>query len=309
MFEKKNIIFILVLSLFLTACSADSFIEIENKEAQYKEVEKHLNDLKDIKVKYIDSKRIEEIKDIIYKYYFRSSEDTEHQKTEVFDGVHSIDYESEDISQLLEWNDNSVYYIGMLFGEDYIYKTTDEQVIQKEIELLFKRLGLAINDKQNGYVIDKIIIQADNTAEVHIKRCIEGKEITIATRGERQIKEIEKLIVTFGNNQIIGIDFSGMTETVEVKDYKDDVLVNSPEKAYKLLSNFMAAAYGIEKNTMDKVCVSYVEDIPDNEIIPLRPVVEFYEKEQQYMGNVIQVNVLTKEVRSAKWTSLTVIEK
>ena len=144
---------------------------------------------------------------------------------------------------------------------------------------------------------------------MHIKRCIEGKEITIATRGERQIKEIEKLIVTFGNNQIIGIDFSGMTETVEVKDYKDDVLVNSPEKAYKLLSNFMAAAYGIEKNTMDKVCVSYVEDIPDNEIIPLRPVVEFYEKEQQYMGNVIQVNVLTKEVRSAKWTSLTVIEK
>ena len=111
MFEKKNIIFILVLSLFLTACSADSFIEIENKEEQYKEVEKQLNDLKDIKVKYIDSKRIEEMKDVVFKYYFRRPEDTEHQKTEVFDGVHSIDYESEDISQLLEWNRKSVYYI------------------------------------------------------------------------------------------------------------------------------------------------------------------------------------------------------
>ena len=74
----KKIILILVLSLFLTACSADSFIEIENKEAQYKEVEKQLNDLKDIKVKYIDSKRIEEMKDVVYQYYFRRRDDKKH---------------------------------------------------------------------------------------------------------------------------------------------------------------------------------------------------------------------------------------
>ena len=308
MFEKKNIIFILVLSLFLTACSADSFIEIENKEEQYKEVEKQLNDLKDIKVKLIDSKRIEEMKDIVFKYYFRRPEDTEHQKTEVFDGVHSIDYESEDISQLLEWNRKSVYYIGNLFGEDYIYKTTDEQVIQKETELLFERLGLPYNDKKNGYVIDKKLVQGDNSVDVHIKKCIEGKDVSLATSTEDQIPEVELLRVTFGNNQIISIYFTGMTETVEVKDYKDDVQVDSPEKAYKLLSDFMATSYGTEKIAMDTFRVSYVESEAENGIISLCPMVEFYDKEQEYIGNIQQINLFTKEVRTAMWASPLIIE-
>ena len=84
--------------------------------------------------------------------------------------------------------------------------------------------------------------------------------------------------------------------------------MNSPEKAYKLLSDFMATSYGTEKNLMDTVRVSYVEDESQDGIIPLRPMVEFYEKEREYIGNVIQVNVATKEVRSAYWESLLIIE-
>ena len=307
MYEKNHIIIILVLSLFLTACSTDSFIEIENKEAQYKEVEKQLNDLKDIKVKYIDSKRIEEMKDVVYQYYFRRRDDKKHQQEEYMNELHSIVYESKDIYQIMEWSNIGVHYAGEFFGEDYMYETTDEQVIKKEIELLFKRLGLPYNNKRNGYVIDKKIVHGNNSIEMHMKKYIEGKEVSLSSIGGN-VPEVELLTVTFGNNQIIDIDLTGLTETVEVKKHKDDVLVNSPEKAYKLLNDFMATSYGMNKYVIDTVRVSYVEDEPQDGIIPLRPMVEFYEKEKEYMGNVEQVNPSTKEVRTANWASPLIIE-
>ena len=63
------------MTFFLTACSADSLVEIENKDAQFQEVNKQLKDLKQIKVKDIDVSKVEKIKDIIYQNYFRRKEE------------------------------------------------------------------------------------------------------------------------------------------------------------------------------------------------------------------------------------------
>ena len=51
---RKSITFLVIMTFFLTACSADSLVEIENKDAQFQEVNKQLKDLKQIKVKGMD---------------------------------------------------------------------------------------------------------------------------------------------------------------------------------------------------------------------------------------------------------------
>lgn len=308
--KKGGIVALVLATSLLFSCDvigADSFIEIEQKEEQYKKVEEELGDLKEIRVKNLDSKRVEEMKDVIYKNYFRRHEDTEHQKENLIDGVHSIVYKTEDMYQLMDWSDNYVHYIGNLFGEDYIYEATEEQVIQEEMETLFNRLGLPYNDKKNGYVIDKKVVQGNNSVEVHVKRYIEGKEVTLACEVEEKEPTIEQVTIVFGNNQIISIDLTGLSEVVEIKDYKEEVFVDSPEKAYKLLTNFVSTAFGTEKRCVDTVRISYVPEKTDTEIVVLQPKVEFYEKDR--IGNIYQVDIATKEVRSAFWACLMTMEE
>ena len=64
---RKIITFLVIMTFFLTACSADSLVEIENKDAQFQEVNKQLKDLKQIKVKGMDVSKVEKMKDIVYK--------------------------------------------------------------------------------------------------------------------------------------------------------------------------------------------------------------------------------------------------
>ena len=70
------------MTFFLTACSADSLVEIENKDAQFQEVNKQLKDLKQIKIKDIDVSKVEKMKDIIYQNYFRRKEEIKNQENE-----------------------------------------------------------------------------------------------------------------------------------------------------------------------------------------------------------------------------------
>ena len=56
---KKSITFLVIMTFFLTACSADSLVEIENRDAQFQEVNKQLKDLKQIKVKGLDDDQME----------------------------------------------------------------------------------------------------------------------------------------------------------------------------------------------------------------------------------------------------------
>ena len=60
---RKGIIFLIIMTFFLTACSADSLVEIENKDAQFQEVNKQLKDLKQIKVKGMDDNQMEKMRD------------------------------------------------------------------------------------------------------------------------------------------------------------------------------------------------------------------------------------------------------
>ena len=104
---RKSIAFLVIMTFFLTACSADSLVEIENKDAQFQEVNKQLKDLKQIKVKDIDVSKVEKMKDIIYQNYFRRREDTKHQEEEYTNEIHNLIYKADDMHQLLTWDDVS----------------------------------------------------------------------------------------------------------------------------------------------------------------------------------------------------------
>lgn len=303
---RKGIIFLIIMTFFLTACSADSLVEIENKDAQFQEVNKQLKDLKQIKVKNMDVSKVEKMKNIVYQNYFRRREDTKHQEKEGTNVEGTIVYKSDDMYQLFGWSKTSVEYAGEFFGEDYKYKGTDDAVIEKETELLLKRLGLNYNDKNNGYAIGKKMIQGDNSVEVHLKKYIKGKEISLASVDRGELPSMDSINIIFGDDQVIGIDVSRLTETVEVKNLKEDALVNNADKAYKLMTSFVNEAYGLEKRTMDTVWVSYAMKEEDNGIFTMRPVVDFYDK--SFIGRIIQVDVCTKGVESTLWASPTSVE-
>ena len=118
---------------------------------------------------------------------------------------------------------------------------------------------------------------------------------------------MDSINIIFGDDQVIGIDVSRLTETVEVKELKEDALVNNADKAYKLMTSFVNEAYGLEKRTMDTVWVSYTMKEEDNGTFIMRPVVDFYDK--GFIGRIIQVDVCTKEVESALWASPTSVEQ
>ena len=304
---RKSITFLVIMTFFLTACSADSLVEIENKDAQFQEVNKQLKDLKQIKVKGMDVSKVEKMKDIVYKNYFRRRKDTKHQEKEGTNAEGTIVYKSDDMYQLFGWSNTSVEYAGEFFGEEYNYKGTDDAVIEKETKLLLKRLGLRYNDKNNGYAIGKKMIHRDNSVEVHLKKYVEGKEISLAASNQEDVLALDEIDITFGDDQVIAIDVYRLTETVEVKKLKEDALVNNADKAYKLMTSFVNEAYGLEKKSMDTVWVSYAVKEDDNGTFTMRPVVEFYDK--GFIGRIIQVDVCTKGVESALWASPTSLEQ
>ena len=304
---RKSITFLVIMTFFLTACSADSLVEIENKDAQFQEVNKQLKDLKQIKVKGMDVSKVEKMKDIVYKNYFRRRKDTKHQEKEGTNAEGTIVYKSDDMYQLFGWSNTSVEYAGEFFGEEYNYKGTDDAVIEKETKLLLKRLGLRYNDKNNGYAIGKKMIHRDNSVEVNLKKYVEGKEISLAASNQEDVLALDEIDITFGDDQVIAIDVYRLTETVEVKKLKEDALVNNADKAYKLMTSFVNEAYGLEKKSMDTVWVSYAVKEEDNGTFTMRPVVEFYDK--GFIGRIIQVDVCTKGVESALWASPTSLEQ
>ena len=304
---RKSITFLVIMTFFLTACSADSLVEIENKDAQFQEVNKQLKDLKQIKVKGMDVSKVEKMKDIVYKNYFRRRKDTKHQEKEGTNAEGTIVYKSDDMYQLFGWSNTSVEYAGEFFGEEYNYKGTDDAVIEKETKLLLKRLGLRYNDKNNGYAIGKKMIHRDNSVEVHLKKYVEGKEISLAASNQEDVLALDEIDITFGDDQVIAIDVYRLTETVEVKNLKEDALVNNADKAYKLMTSFVNEAYGLEKRSMDTVWVSYTMKEEDNGTFTMRPVVEFYDK--GFIGRIIQVDVCTKGVESALWACPTSLEQ
>ncbi len=304
---RKSITFLVIMTFFLTACSADSLVEIENKDVQFQEVNKQLKDLKQIKVKGMDVSKVEKMKDIVYKNYFRRRKDTKHQEKEGTNAEGTIVYKSDDMYQLFGWSNTSVEYAGEFFGEEYNYKGTDDAVIEKETKLLLKRLGLRYNDKNNGYAIGKKMIHRDNSVEVHLKKYVEGKEISLAASNQEDVLALDEIDITFGDDQVIAIDVYRLTETVEVKKLKEDALVNNADKAYKLMTSFVNEAYGLEKKSMDTVWVSYAVKEEDNGTFTMRPVVEFYDK--GFIGRIIQVDVCTKGVESALWASPTSLEQ
>ena len=304
----RNIMTVLIImTFFLTACSADSLVEIENKDAQFQEVNKQLKDLKEIKVKGMNVSKVEKMKDIIYQNYFRRKEEIKNQENEYTNQTHNLVYKADDMYQLLTWDDMSVRYYGEFFGEEYNYKGTDDAVIEKETKLLLKRLDLTYNDKNNGYAIGKKMIQGDNSVEVHLKKYVEGKEISLAAGDQEDVTRLDEMDIIFGNDQVIGIRIYRLTETVEVKNIKEDALVNNADKAYKLMTSFVNEAYGLEKRPMDTVWVSYAIKEEDNGTFTMRPVVDFYDK--SFIGRIIQVDVCTKGVRSATWASPTSVEQ
>ena len=303
---RKIITFLVIMTFFLTACSADSLVEIENKDAQFQEVNKQLKDLKQIKVKGMDDNQMEKMRQIVYQNYFRRREDIKHQEKKGTNAEGTIVYKSDDMYQLLEWGVNGFYFRGDFFGEDYKYKGTDDAVIEKETKLLLKRLGLRYNDKNNGYAIGKKMIHGNNSVEVHLKKYVEGKEISLAASNLEDVSVLDEMDIIFGDNQVIGIRIYRLTETVEVKKLKEDVLVNNADKAYKLMSSFVNEAYGLEKRSMDTVWVSYAIKEEDNGTFTMRPVVDFYDT--SFIGRIIQVDVCTKGVESAIWASPTSVE-
>ena len=169
-----------------------------------------------------------------------------------------------------------------------------------------KRLGLNYNDKNNGYAIGKKMIHGDNSVEVHLKKYVEGKEISLAASNQEDVSVLDEMDIIFGDDQVIGIRIYRLTETVEVKKLKEDALVNNADKAYKLMTSFVNEAYGLEKRSMDTVWVSYAIKEEDNGTFTMRPVVDFYDK--SFIGRIIQVDVCTKGVESTLWASPTSVE-
>lgn len=303
LFYRKKIVTIIVLFLLaynLSACSpvgTASLIEIENEEEQYKEVEKELEDLKEIQVKCFAPERFEEMKDIIYENYFLNKDDVEHQEEEENDFYKSLIYETgdDDQCQRLDWGDDFVSYSRGVFGGDY--GKTEEGVIREEVEKLCKLLGLKYNDGEDGYVIERMFLQGNNTIEVYLKRNIKGKGLSLACALTVETQKVEDIIITFGSNQVRGIDLRRLSESAAVKEYQEEVFVDDPWKACKLLDNFFRT-WGFEKKTIDRVQIAYVTSREEEGIYTLRPMVEFYIKTDRIgeMGRVYRVDLTTKEV-------------
>ena len=310
--KKLTALMLLAVLLMLTACNSQSegsFIKIDKQDEQFAKMQQELDDLKTIEVKYIPRERMEKFQKIIYKHYFRRNDDKKHQEATIDkneDGTeHTIVYNTKDIYQLMEWGETYIYYNGTVFGEeqyykktgkDYCYEPIEEAVIQKEIKKLFERLGLPYGDKKNGYVIDREIIQGDNSVVVYMKRYIDEKELTLAYPPTQDMPEkIDDVEITLGNNQIIGINLRRLSETVNIKNYDEEISVNSPQKAYKLFANYILSMRGSGELDVDVARIAYMASEEKNGVYTLEPRADFYTTVDD-VKKVYQVNLITKEV-------------
>ncbi len=302
LFAMLSLVFILT-----TGCGTSDLVVTDGVEDQVKKMDEDLENLKEIKVKYVEAKRIEEMKDTVFKNYFIDPDDKKHQVESVLDGMHSITYETEENTQVLEWDcDRKFLDFYNVYPEDkHIFKETDEKVIQSEMEKLFGCLGLPLNDQENGYVIDKKFVQVDNSVDVHVKRYIKGNGVSIVESSDDSLPRIEEIRVTFGDGQVIGIFLYGLVDEVEVTDMKDDVLVNTSDKVFKVFSNYMEKYDGAQEIPIESCCVSYRAYEGGDEVISLKPVVDIFLKSKDY-GYVGQVNPMTKEAEKSQWNSITV---
>ena len=54
------------------------------------------------------------------------------------------------------------------------------------------------NDKNNGYAIGKKMIHGDNSVEVHLKKYVEGKEISLAAEADQEdVSVLDEMDIIF----------------------------------------------------------------------------------------------------------------
>lgn len=292
--KRRRIIIVVVVcvAMLTTACSkSDTYLDMCDEE----NINYDIGDLKVIKTKYKSFEECEKIAKLIYENYFQYKEGVEREE---YDGIVDICNHDKQHYALMQYGRGFVYYISEPFGEDYIYESTEEKVIEEETEKLLELVGLEYLG-ENGYHIEKIKEWKDNHVEVYLKKCIKGYELSITggTR-EQEVTGVECVRLKFGNNQLIGIDLSFLSDLVEITDYEEDVVVDTWEKAEKLVENYIISCNFQYKN-IEKVQITYVDYKEDEDICTLIPMAEFamgQEKEDEGYQNVYQVNLSTKEI-------------
>lgn len=301
-----------ILACSMAACSPlreSPLVEIENREEQYEKMEQELEDLKEIKIKRVSAKRWEQLHQKLYEHYFRNKDDKKHIEVTEDEDSGDIIYRTEDTYEILGWGEYGISYSADFREEDVLYyEDTDEEVIEEEVEKLFKVLGLEYNNKENGYAIGKIAIQGDNAREVHIKRYIGGKELSMA--GNRSMDTVDNVEVTFGDNQIIGVFLQTICNVVEITDGKE-VLVDSPQKACKLLANYINS-WGYGKMKVNTLKLTYMPVSEEDGVYTLGPVADFYTEPEPdsnvKVEQVYQVDLATKEVDTNFYCSYYTVE-
>jgi len=132
---------------------------------------------------------------------------------------------------------------------------------------------------------------------VYLCRKIEGHELSL-TGGinDVNINGAEEIKLQFGSNQLIWCRFLCLTDVVEVKDYKEEIFVDSPDKACQLFVEYLRAHPGKENEEIaDTFQISYVasEEL-ETDVYVLKPMAEMIDK---VTGNVYQLDLFTKKVQ------------
>lgn len=286
--------------LTMTACTQQGKdkLKIEDKEAKYELMQEEFDNLKVITVKNKPEEEYKRIADILYENYFVNKSDATKQWEEEQDEVKRKEYDEEDTYEAVSYNVRSVSYSG-LYGTsveyEYTYEKTEDETIEKETVRLFELIGYEYGG-DNGYAIERKVVQEDNSVEVYLCRKIEGSELSI-TGGinDESINGAEEVELEFGNNQLISASFVCLTDVVEVKDYENEIFVDSPDKACQLFAEYLRTHSGLEKEEIvDTFQISYVasEEL-ETDVYVLKPMAEMIDK---VTGNVYQLDLFTKKV-------------
>ena len=314
MLKKQSVIIAALLSLILTACDVSrigSLIEVKNQAEQFDKMIEELSDLKEIKVKNIPLERYKKTRDIIYdKYFVHNKEDDKkyiiEESSESNSGMcYELRYEKDKEYEMLVYRDNYIQWTGDNMSSDYkIEEIPDEKIMEKEVEKLFQLFDLPLGNSENGYMIDTLSIDDDNTGTVVLKRYMEGKELSTMPSLFPDIEEVENIMISFAGNKIVGIDITGLAEEVTVVPYKNDVLVNDPQKAHKIIddyirsttSSYIATEQGMVKKeeeelVIERARITYVVQSQEDGVSILYPMAEFETQERTY-----HIDLTTKEV-------------
>ena len=305
-------IIICLIVITLSACGNeyDSLLEIENRAENYENIEKELKDLKTIKLKYVEPKMYEKLSKVIYDNYFQGKKDKKNQKIEKDEYGTSINYETKKIYEVLDTGNFYITYdIINLETEDEKHGETKNEVIEAETKKLFKLMGLEYNT-DNGYFIDKIIKQENNQMDVFCKRKIEGKNISLIQKTGYDDNDVESVEINFIDNKIASFSFRDLTELVDIKPYRGEVLIDKPIKAHKIVDDYIRSTSGaaritengvhdinISQRKLEKADIAYcISKINKNEIT-MKPIEEFYDGNDS--GTIYYVDLETKEAGEA----------